>query len=316
VAELGLSAHFITIPQRVVEVRSRPRAVVGIAIERDCLSLQRGAFLPRARQSEARRCHTWTGSPLQADMNRLAFLALAGAGCASVPLPAIERSLPPLGAPDSRAIAIVRVPAPWWAPRFFIIRKFTETIPDYVAVEGLEHKAYTLSEDGRYGGVYLWESRAAATTWFSPAWHERLKKSRGVDGDVQILDARWTVSGTANPEGDPLPQHGLRTDAAVTWLSGAAAPAGELEGRLRALAAAHGQPAGLIRLSFVSTSDGAPGAVALWASRDAAQAFWTTDRKARLAQVLDAPVRVTWFCAPVLLDAAGARREQSMAQQP
>jgi hypothetical protein len=242
-------------------------------------------------------------------MNPKVLLTLALCGCASAPPAGPEAALA-LGAPESRALAIVRIPAPWWAPRFVITRKFIQSIPEYAAAAGLEQKAYTVADDGRFGGVYLWESRPAAEAWFNRAWHERVIKTRGVDGDVRILDAIWTVPGNTQATGEELSLHGLKTDAVATWVSSTAVvPATEREPRLRALAASHGAAAGLVRVSFVAASDGEIGAVALWSSRAAAEAFWTSDRAASLGRAVGSAVEVTWFSAPVLLDSAAAKRD-------
>jgi hypothetical protein len=79
-------------------------------------------------------------------MRALSCLALAVvvSGCVSVsPLvraPELPVSLP---VPESRAIVVVRVPSPWWAPDFLITGKFVDSIPQYAAAPGLEQEAYT-----------------------------------------------------------------------------------------------------------------------------------------------------------------------------
>lgn len=47
-------------------------------------------------------------------------------------------------------------------------RKFQSSAPKYQNLPGLIRKYYVRSEDGRFaGGVYLWETRAAAEKVFS-----------------------------------------------------------------------------------------------------------------------------------------------------
>jgi hypothetical protein len=235
----------------------------------------------------------------------LLLAALVLGACATLPTPVQEKPMA-LGPAQSHALAIVRIPSPWWAPNFLVTGRFVDSIPQYAAAPGLTHKAYIHSEDRRFGGVYLWESRAAAEAWFDEAWHARVKRTRGADGDVRVLDAKWTVRGEATPVGTALPLHGLKTDAAVTWVSSRGAVAVE---RVEALAAAHALVPGLVRVSFVTSPEGTLGAVALWATRAAAEAWWAGGRRERLASALGAPVELTWFSAPVLLDAAAARAE-------
>ncbi len=215
-----------------------------------------------------------------------------------------------LPAPETRAVVVVRVPAPWWAPRFAITSKFVDAIPEYAVAPGLAYKAFTVGEDGRFGGVYLWDSRSVAEGWFDEKWHARVRNVRGVDGEVRVLDARFTVPGPAVPQGKALPMHGLRTDAFVVWAwSVTAVDPEETESRLRALAEVHALPPGLLRVSFVSEPEGRLGAVSLFTSRAEARAFWSAERLASAGAAIGAKLEVTGFDAPVLLDAAAAKQD-------
>lgn len=78
-----------------------------------------------------------------------------------------------------RVVTIVKVPRPWYAADFLIHRGFRKAIPQYSAIDGLEHKMFTLAEDGRFGGIYLWRTRAQAESWFGPAWQQRVRASYG-----------------------------------------------------------------------------------------------------------------------------------------
>jgi hypothetical protein len=226
-------------------------------------------------------------------------LALA---CAPIPLGGPPAPLS-LGPAETRALVLTRVPAPWWAPDVLVISRFIDSVSEYAAVPLLEHKTYTMSDDRRFGGLYLWPDRPSAERFFDEAWHARVRKSRGVDGDVRVFDARWTVQAEA-PVGKPLTDGALRTDALVVWLW--APMNGDADGRLRALAGVHGVPRGLLRVSFVTESTGA-GLIATWSSRDAARAFWTQARVSEASAALGANATLTWFSAPVLLDVAAAR---------
>lgn len=214
-----------------------------------------------------------------------------------------------LGPLERRALVLVRsAKVPWYAPTFVVTNRFIDTIPQYVAAPGLEHKAYTVSDDGRFGGVYLWSSRSAAEAWFDAAWHERVKRERGEDADVAVLDVRSTIDGQP-VEGKPLPQHGTRADAAVSWLSTPPAAVASVEARLAALASAHGVSDAMARVNFVSDETGRVGVVVLWRSREVGRAFFTAEQLARLQQAAGSPLSVTWFAAPVLLDSAAAKKD-------
>jgi hypothetical protein len=209
-----------------------------------------------------------------------------------------------VGPREGRALVFTRVPAPWWAPGFLIIGKFIDSIPEYAAVPRLEHKAYTLSDDRRFGGLYVWPDRASAEAFFDEAWHARVRKSRGVDGEVTLLDAWWTVEGVP-AQGRLVAPHGLRADAAVVWVW--APSVDDVSGRLEGLAATHGLPAGVVRSSFVTSARGGAGVVELWASAAQARAFWTPEQLAATQTALGGAVTLTWFAAPVLLDVAAGR---------
>lgn len=216
-----------------------------------------------------------------------------------------------LSAPQSTAITIVRVKSPWWAPNFLITGRFVDAIPEYAAAPGLLSKAFTFSEAREFGGVYLWDSRGSAEQWFNEKWHARVKRVRGVDGDVRILDVKYTMAGPSTPTGRELPQHGLRTDAVVTWL---ASTSKVDDGRLEALTSALPLAEGLVRVSLVVERDGHAGLVSLWTSRAAATAYWSADRRAAAATQLG-DTTLSWFDAPVLLDAALAKRDLSVNAQ-
>lgn len=210
-----------------------------------------------------------------------------------------------LPSPQSNTVVIVRVPSPWWAPNFLITGKFIDSIPEYAKAPGLLHKSYTFSEQREFGGVYLWESRQAAEAWFNEAWHERVRKQRGVDGNVRMLDAKYTLSGAASFTGKELPRHGLRTSAVITWLS--SEPSAEVS-KLEQLSAVLPSAQGLVRVSFGTEQDGRLGVVSVWSSSAEAQAYWTTERRAAVNSVIGSHTLST-FDAPVVLDAALAKKD-------
>lgn len=66
--------------------------------------------------------------------------------------------------------------------------------PKYQNLPGLIRKYYLRSEDGRtVGGVYLWESRAAAEKVYSAEWRERVTQAYGGAPDVAWFDAPVVV---------------------------------------------------------------------------------------------------------------------------
>jgi hypothetical protein len=89
----------------------------------------------------------------------------------------------------TQVVALVKVPKPWYAPKSYVIGKFRDAIPQHDAVPSLQYKYFTLSDDGAFGGLYLWSNRTQAEGWFNDAWHGRVLKERGVRGDVTLFEA-------------------------------------------------------------------------------------------------------------------------------
>ena len=55
---------------------------------------------------------------------------------------------------NSPVAVVVKVPTPWYAPRFFVTGKMRDTIAQYQAMPGLNFKAFSFARaDGHYGGL-------------------------------------------------------------------------------------------------------------------------------------------------------------------
>ena len=71
---------------------------------------------------------------------------------------------------------------------------FVGTAPKYRVVAGLIRKYYLLAEDGNTaGGVYLWESRAAAEAMYNPEWYAFIREKYGVDPEVSYFESPVVV---------------------------------------------------------------------------------------------------------------------------
>lgn len=77
-------------------------------------------------------------------------------------------------------------------------RKFQSSAPKYVALPGLVRKHYIRAADGSTaGGVYLWQSRAAAEAVYTGEWLERVRALYGSEPEVLWFDAPVSVDNTA-----------------------------------------------------------------------------------------------------------------------
>jgi heme-degrading monooxygenase HmoA len=74
------------------------------------------------------------------------------------------------------------------------IAEFTAAAPTYQKVPGLLRKYFIITDDGKFGGVYLWDTQANAQQWFTPAWHERVRKTYGTDANIEWFDAPIAIA--------------------------------------------------------------------------------------------------------------------------
>jgi heme-degrading monooxygenase HmoA len=206
-----------------------------------------------------------------------------------------------LPAPEaSPVVAMVRVPKPWYAPRALIVRRMRDTQAQYAALSGLRFKAYSFERaSGDFGGVYLWQDRAAAEAWFNTAWFERVRRERGVEGQVLLLDAPVTVD-TA-PGG---PAADADSPSVTTWVSLPIPPGvtrAQLVAGFQAAVPEYQRVPGLLRKHFVIEADGRFGGVYLWRDEAAARAWFSDSWRQRALKAYGAQPTLTWFDTPILL---------------
>jgi hypothetical protein len=71
---------------------------------------------------------------------------------------------------------------------------FEASAPSYQSLPGLLRKHYLRAEDGgTAGGVYLWESKAAAEAVYDESWHARLTQRYGAPPTIEYFDSPVTV---------------------------------------------------------------------------------------------------------------------------
>jgi hypothetical protein len=88
-----------------------------------------------------------------------------------------------------RVIAIVSFKLPQKQTLEQATATFQSTAPKYLNMPGLLRKNYFLTEDGmRAGGVYVWESRAAAARVYTPQWQAFVKAKYGSDPEIVYVD--------------------------------------------------------------------------------------------------------------------------------
>jgi hypothetical protein len=67
------------------------------------------------------------------------------------------------------------------------------TAPLYERLPGLTRKYFTISDDGKAGGIYLWASREAAAAFYNEGWRTRVLKIYGAPAEVSFFDVPLVV---------------------------------------------------------------------------------------------------------------------------
>lgn len=90
-------------------------------------------------------------------------------------------------------IAIVQIPMSKRS-RDEAVASATKTAPTYSALKakGLIRKYYLNGEAGG-GGVYIWQSEAAARAWYTPEWEKRVEAAFGCKPTVTYYDNHVVV---------------------------------------------------------------------------------------------------------------------------
>ena len=94
--------------------------------------------------------------------------------------------------------AVVPIPVPKAISSEEAARAFELTAPIYQGLRGLVRKYYLRSEDGRrVGGIYLWETRAAAEAVYNSEWKARVTQLYGSEPEISWFDTPVIVDNQA-----------------------------------------------------------------------------------------------------------------------
>ena len=74
---------------------------------------------------------------------------------------------------------------------------FQRIAPLYRKMDGLIHKYFCFSEEGKGAGIYLWETREAAEKVYAGVWRERIKELYGVEPEIQYYEPLLVVDNAA-----------------------------------------------------------------------------------------------------------------------
>lgn len=114
-----------------------------------------------------------------------------------IPMLALGALLTATAATAAPVAVLVAVPVPAGLPRAQLEAAFAQSVGDYQGRAGLIRKYYTIGDDNRAGGIYLWESRSAAEAWYNDAWKAGVQKRWGAPASVSYFDVPLVVDNAA-----------------------------------------------------------------------------------------------------------------------
>ncbi len=113
--------------------------------------------------------------------------------------PAIASGQTAADAAASTLVAVVvKIPIPQGVNSAQVVAGMVKSIPEYQKLPGLVRKYYTLTDDGKFGGIYLFENRKAAEDHFNDDWRANIVKTRGAPAEVTYFDVPIVIEGPAS----------------------------------------------------------------------------------------------------------------------
>jgi putative monooxygenase ydhR len=94
------------------------------------------------------------------------------------------------------SITTFKLPRPWTVAEAAAV--FKSTAPKYLGKPGLVRKHYYITEAGdRAGGIYLWESKAAAEACYTREWKAMVTEKYGTPPDILYAEVPVSVDNLA-----------------------------------------------------------------------------------------------------------------------
>lgn len=94
------------------------------------------------------------------------------------------------------SIVTFKLPQAWTVEQAAAV--FQSTAPKYLGKPGLVRKHYYLAESGdRAGGIYFWESKAAAQACYTQEWKDTVAEKYGSAPEILYVDVPVTVDNVA-----------------------------------------------------------------------------------------------------------------------
>lgn len=171
--------------------------------------------------------------------------------------------------------------------------EFTRAIPIYAQVPGLERKYFTYTQTG-FGGLYLFETEAAAKAHFNAAWLERVQKTYGVKANP-VYFAVPAVTAGASQAAPSEANVATIVEVKAPWYASDA----RIKKGLKDAVPTYSATPHLIYKYFTQGADRSFGGIYLWEDQASAEAHFGPAWHARVTKKYGHDGVVTFLKAPV-----------------
>jgi hypothetical protein len=94
----------------------------------------------------------------------------------------------PMNADSPGVGTLVTITKPQGVTKQRLFKEFEAAIPIYQKVPGLLRKYFIVTEDGKFGGIYIWKDQASAREWLSDGWRDRVLRTYGAQPTIEWFD--------------------------------------------------------------------------------------------------------------------------------
>lgn len=189
-----------------------------------------------------------------------------------------------------------------------------KSVPIYKNLPKLIRKYYIVADDLSYGGIYLWEDRAAAEAWYtdSPVWKNGVSRSTGLTAEITYLDVPIVIDnqrlqGIDEEQVTVFPEDSVPTVAVVKLPPLTGVTRDQLAAGMYKTVPKYLNLPGLIRKYFIISDQLEFGGIYLWATQSQATAWYTNsvDWNNGVSRTFGERAEITYFDVPLVVDNQG-----------
>ena len=240
---------------------------------------------------------------------------LTGCLFVSVAMSTIALGQSPTNTITSAQVAVVVTFPPFpGVDRAQLEAAMVKSVPIYKNLPKLIRKYFIISDDLGYGGIYLWEDRAAAEAWYTDSivWHNGVSKLTGRRAEISFLDVPFVIDnqrlqGIDDKQVTLFPPDLAPTAVLVKLPPFAGVVRGQIEAGMYQTIPTYLNLPGLIRKYFIISDELGYGGIYLWESLAQAKA-WYTDSvvwQDGVSRSSGRRAEITYFNVPLIVDNQG-----------